>query len=155
MDHLTHDELKALAQVEAPYAVSIFMPTHRMGPDTQQDPIRFGNLLRTLETQLLAEKRRPNVKEFLAPAFALLEDGEFWRFQQEGLAVYLTAEDFHAFPLPYTVEERLVVAERYFLLPLLGLFTGNGHYFILAVSQNQARLFEATRNSIGEVALGS
>lgn len=155
MDHLTYDELKGITQAEDEYSVSIFMPTHRMGNQTQQDPIRFGNLLRELEMRLLDMKRRPNVVAFLERAHALLDDAEFWRFQQEGLAVYFNSNEFHAYPLPYAVEERLVLGDRFFLLPVLPLFTGNGHYFVLAVSQNQARLFEATRNSVGEVPLGS
>ncbi len=153
MDHLSFEELKGIAQAEGEYSVSIFMPTHRMGNQTQQDPIRFGNLLRELELRLLEMKRRPNVEAFLERAKQLLDDGEFWRFQQEGLAVYFNQNEFHAYPLPYAVEERLVLGDRFFLLPVLPLFTGNGHFFVLAVSQNQARLFEATRNSVSEVAL--
>lgn len=45
MDLLALDELGALAAQDAAPCVSLFMPTHRAGEDTRQDPIRFKNLL--------------------------------------------------------------------------------------------------------------
>ena len=46
MDSVTIDDLKALIEREGGPCVSLFMPTHRAGAETQQDPIRFRNLLR-------------------------------------------------------------------------------------------------------------
>ncbi len=46
MKSLTLDQLKELAQQTSSPSISIFLPTHRAGQDTQQDPIRFKNLLR-------------------------------------------------------------------------------------------------------------
>ena len=53
MEKLTLDQLKELAQHTASPSVSIFLPTHRVGRETQQDPIRFKNLLRDAEKQFL------------------------------------------------------------------------------------------------------
>ena len=53
MEKLTLDQIKGLARQTASPSISIFLPTHRTGRETQQDPIRFKNLLRDAEKQLL------------------------------------------------------------------------------------------------------
>lgn len=154
MENLSIDLLQALAQQTQDPSISIFMPTHRAGPDTQQDPIRFRNLLREAERRLLDTGMGPrDVGELLRPAHDLLEDLSFWRHQYDGLAVYVAPGDFHAFRLPFRVEELAAVARSYYVKPLLPLFTNNGHYYVLAISQNEVRLFEGTRHSIGQIDL--
>lgn len=154
MEDLTLEQLKALAQQTQDPSVSIYLPTHRAGPETQQDPIRFRNLLREAERRLQEKGMGArNAADFLQAAQALLEDSSFWRHQYDGLAVFLAAGDFHAFRLPFRVEEMLTVARSYYVKPILPLFTNNGHYYILAISQNDVRLFEGTRHSIGQIDL--
>ena len=154
MEDLTIDQLQALARQTQNPSVSIFMPTHRAGPDTQQDPIRFRNLLREAERLLLDRGMGPRgVGELLRRAHDLLEDSSFWRHQYDGLAVYVAAGDFHAFRLPFGVDELAAVARSYYVKPLLPLFTNNGHFYVLAISQNEVRLFEGTRHSIGQIDL--
>ena len=89
----------------------------------------------------------------LQPAQALLDDLKFWNYQHDGLAVFIAAGDFHYYLLPFSTEELLVVAQSYYVKPVLPLFTNNGHYYILALSLNEVRLFEGTRYGVGQVAL--
>jgi hypothetical protein len=49
MDTITMKELKTFLIRHAGWHVSLFMPTHRAGRETEQDPIRFRNLLREVE----------------------------------------------------------------------------------------------------------
>jgi hypothetical protein len=65
----------------------------------------------------------------------------------------MAAGDFHYYPLPFSVDELLVVAQSYYVKPVLPLFTNNGHYYILALSLNEVRLFEGTRYGVGQMAL--
>jgi hypothetical protein len=154
MKILTLDQIKELAQQTASPSISIFLPTHRAGQDTQQDPIRFKNLLRDAEKQFLGSGMGPReVSALLEPAQALLDDPYFWSRQYEGLAVFMTSEDFHSYRLPFRVEELLIIAQSYYIKPVLPLFTNNGHYYILAISQDGVRLFEGTRNSVGQIDL--
>ncbi len=154
MKNLTLDQIKGLAQQTASPSISIFLPTHRAGQDTQQDPIRFKNLLRDAEKQFLDSGMGPReVDALLKPAQALLDDSNFWNHQSEGLAVFMTSDEFHYFPLPFRVEELLIIAQSYYVTPVLPLFTNNGHYYILAISLNEVRLFEGTRYGVGQIAL--
>ncbi len=154
MENLTLDQLKELAQQTASPSISIFQPTHRTGQETQQDPLRFKNQLREVEKQLLGSGMGPReVSAFLQPAQALLDDSDFWDHQRDGLAVFISANDFHYYHLPFYVEELLIIARSYYVKPVLPLFTNNGHYYILAISQNAVRLFEGTRYSVGQIDL--
>ncbi len=154
MKYLTLDQLKGLAQQVASPSISIFLPTYRTGQDTQQAPIRFKNLLRDAEQQLLDSGMGPHaVSALLQPAQSLLDDSFFWKQQYDGLAVYMTSDDFHYYHLPFRAEELLIIARSYYVKPVLPLFTNNGHYYILAISQNEVRLFAGTRYSVGQIDL--
>jgi hypothetical protein len=154
MENLTLEQLKLLAQQAQNPSISIYLPTHRAGQDTQQDPIRFKNLLREAERQFLDSGIKPReVSALLQSAQALLDDSFFWRHQRDGLAVFIAPDDFHYYHLPFRVEELLVIARSYYVKPILPLFTNNGHYYILAISQDEVRLFEGTRHTVGQIDL--
>jgi hypothetical protein len=154
MELLSRAELKTLIEEPEGLCVSIFLPTHRAGAQTQQDPIRLKNLLREAEEQLLAKEfRAPEAEELLGPARELLDDSVFWRHQSDGLAIFLSAGVFRYYRLPLNFEVLVVVADRYYLKPLLPLFTGDGQFYVLALSQNEVRLLRATRHSVSEVEL--
>lgn len=154
MENLSLDQLKGLAQQASSPSISIYLPTHRTGQNLQQDPIRFKNLLRDAEKQLLSNGMGPReVSAYLQPAQALLDDSDFWEHQNAGLAVFIALDDFHCYRLPFPVEELLIISQSYYLKPVLPLFTNNGHYYILAISQNAVRLFEGTRQSVDQIDL--
>ena len=154
MDKLTLDDLGALALLGAQPCVSLFMQTHRAGPDIQQDPIRLKNLVGRAEEALVeAGLRAPEAREVLEPARALMDNPVFWRHQSDGLALFAAPGLFRTYRLPLDLEELLIVAPRFHIKPLLPLWTGDGHFFILALSQNEVRLLEGTRDGVAEVEL--
>ncbi|MDD2603747.1 MAG: hypothetical protein RBR20_05645 [Desulfobacterales bacterium] len=155
MDRITLEELKeTFLEARFPWCVSIYMPTHRAGREAEQDPIRFKNLLRETENRFLTQGlRSPEARERIKEAHQLLQDGGFWKRRSNGLAVFLSDEGLRAFRLPVPFEETLVVSDRYHVKPLLPLLTRNNRFFILALSQNQIRLLEATDHTAFEVEL--
>jgi hypothetical protein len=154
MELLSRAELETLIEEPEGLCVSIFLPTHRAGAQTQQDPIRLKNLLGEAEERLLAKGlRTQEVAGLLEPARELLADSVFWRHQSDGLAVFLSSGVFRYYRLPLNFEDLVVVADRYNLKPLLPLLTGDGQFYVLALSQNEVRLLRATRHSVSEVEL--
>jgi hypothetical protein len=134
--------------------VSLFMPMHRLGPETQQDSIQFKNLLREAEEHLIAHGlRAPEARELLKPAANLLQNGHFREHQGDGLALLLSPEIFHYYVLPFIFKESVIVANRFHIRPLLRLFSGDGRFYILALSHNKVRLLQGTHYSINEVDL--
>lgn len=156
MELLTLNDLHTLIQKPNRPCVSMFMPTHRAGPGTQQDPIRFRNLLRQANERLtdlgIASRERDAL---LAPMSRFLEpsQADFWREQGDGLALFSSNDLFRCYRLPLSLKELVVVGERFHVKPLLPMFTANGHYYVLALSQNDVRLYHCTRHTVSTVDL--
>lgn len=149
---LTKSELKATIESRAGTCISMFLPTHRAGPEVEQDRIRLRNLLRRAEEELAARGMRvPQVTELLAPAHQLLEDGLFWEHQSDGLAVLVSPGVFRYYRVPVALDELVVVADRFHVKPLLSLVGENNHFYLLALSQNKADLYWASRHEIRPV----
>ncbi len=155
MKQLSQAELEALMQRRDSVCVSLYAPMVKAGPETQQNAIRFKNLLREVADALGERGMTPQeVARFLEPASVLIDDTPFWQHQSDGLAVFLAQGFFRYYRVPIEVRELAVVEERFHLKPMLPLLAGDGRFYILALSQKRARLLEATRHSVREVDLG-
>lgn len=157
MSFLHRSEIEKLLQPSGGPCVSLFMPTVRAG-DTQQNPIRFKNLLREAEKRLmeqghLRQNRNGDAGDFLDPLRALTDDRAFWEHQQEGLALFRSNEVFRAMRLPLEVGELVVVEDRFHLKPIFPLLSGDGHFYILALALKNTRLIRASRHHAEEVDL--
>lgn len=152
MDMITLVELKTLLGRQHDWCVSLYMPTHRHGRETEQGPIRLKNLLREAEERLESKGlRSPDARQMLEPAQRLLQDSGFWRHQSDGLALFITPEAYYTYRLPLPFTELVVISDRFHLKPLLPFFASDGHFYILALSQNEVRLLEGTRHTVDEI----
>lgn len=155
MDVLTRFELEQLMRKEQQWCVSIYMPTHRTGMETQQAPIRLKNLLGKAQKSLADRGMgRRDVQKMLKPVTKLLQDSYFWQHQSEGLVIFLTSNRVRRYRLPLNFEEFATVMDRFHIKPLLPLFTGDGQFYILALSQNEVRLLLGTRYSVSQIDIG-
>ena len=154
MDLLTRDEVRTLIDEHEGSCISIYMPTHQVGEAIKKDPIRLRNLLREAEEGLIAGGlRTPEAQELLEPAQRLVRDGLFWQHQSDGLALFLSAAMFRRYRLPFDFKELVVVGGRFHVKPLLPLLSGDGRFYVLAISQNEVRLLQGTKHSVSEVGL--
>jgi len=154
MDLLTSDHLQYFLTDYPGWHLSLYMPTFHSGRETDQNQIRYKNLLQEAEQRLLDKKlRTPEVRDLLKPALQLLDRPGFWRHQSHGLAVFFSQDLFEYYRLPISFESLVQISDRFHLKPLLPLFTSDGHFYILALSQNQVRLLEGTRDSVDEIDL--
>lgn len=146
-------ELETLVAHQGKLAVSIYVPTSRIPTRVQAESLQLRSLLRDAESQLQAmELRTPAISAMLEPARELIADSNFWRHQQDGLAVFLSEDSFHRYQLPISFKNmELVVAESYHIKPLLPILTDNADFYILAVSQNSMRLLRANRFAVSEL----
>jgi hypothetical protein len=154
MDLLSKEELRSLIQKRETPCVSIYMPTNRVSPETKQNSIRCKNLLREAEQHLkMSGLRTTEVRKLLKPAKAFLKDSIFWQYQGDGLAIFISSDFFRHYRLPVTFKELLVVTDRFHIKPLLHFFSNDGRFYILAISQNEVRLFQCTRHITHEIDL--
>jgi len=154
METLSKDDLQALMQKRKDLCISIYMPTHRSGVDTQQNQIRFKNLLREAEERLVASGMRiQDARSFLEKAQGLVNNVLFWRQQRDSLAFFLSSDLFLHYNLPVNIPDLIVVTDRFHLKPLLPVLSRDERFYLLALSQNEVRLYEGTRLGIQEVVL--
>jgi len=164
MDLFIRDDLKALLAEHGSPCISLFMPTHPGGAEA--DPIRWRKHLAEAEDRLVkAGWRTDPARAFLAPGRRLLADTTFWKNQSDGLAAFLSPSPastegkargegvLRLFRLPVAFQDRMEVANRFSITPLLPLLSADGRFFVLALSQHAVRLLHGTRRGINEVDL--
>ncbi len=149
------DDLRALAEQEQGPCVSLYLPTHRAGrKETQEDPIRLKNAVADAKEQLVkAGYPKDRSSELLQPAADLVTSRDFWLERADGLALFLAPGVFHYYRVPLRLREEVVVADHFSVKQLIPLFSEDGRFYVLALSQKRIRFFEATRTSIQERAV--
>jgi hypothetical protein len=136
-----------------PPCLSLYQPTHRHHPGNQQDPIRFGNLVKALEESLSRRFHKSDIKSLLQPFRALETDRDFWNHTLEGLAVLGSSDMFKVYRLQRPVPELAVAADSFHLKPLLRIRQSADRYQVLGLNRKEVKLFEGNRDSLDEIEL--
>jgi hypothetical protein len=133
--------------------LSLYQPTHRTHPDSQQDPIRFRNLVRTLEQSLTQKYPKPEVRFLLEPYNDLANEHEFWNHAQDGLAILRAPDLLRIYKLQRPVPEFAIVADSFHTKPLLRIIQSADRYQVLGLSRAEIKLFEGNRDALDEIDL--
>ncbi|MEZ4273293.1 MAG: hypothetical protein R3C68_18195 [Myxococcota bacterium] len=153
MMELTNEVLATFSSDHEPPCLSLYQPTHRWHPKNQQDPIRFRNLLKDLETSLGQKYPTAVTRQLLEPFEALAHDVEFWSHTLDGLAVLGGPSIFRALRIPQPVDELVVVADSFHTKPLRRFLQSVDRYQVLGLSLDKIRLFEGNRHALDELEL--
>lgn len=153
MNSRLHDFTAGILRAPEPPCLSLYQPTHRHHPGTQQDPIRFRNLVKALEESLQRKYSARDLRPLLEPFQALADDHEFWNHNLDGLAVLAGPGVFQVYRLQRPVPELAVVAESFHIKPLIRILQSADRYQVLGVNRQQIRLFEGNRDALDEVEL--
>lgn len=154
MNVLNHQRISELTKHRSPQSVSIFMPTHRAGHERQQDDIRLKNVVKHVEDKLQANNISSDIiDQLLEPILNLQSDDSFWEHRSDGLACFASPEAFYAYRVPISLDEQWFVNERFHVRPLLPLLRSDSLVYILCLTQESARLYEATKFAIREIEL--
>jgi hypothetical protein len=145
------NDLDELLACEAQPAVSIYLPTHKAGREIRQDSIRLRNLLSEAAKRLGADRRGPEVEALLEPARRLVEDEEFWRHQDQGLAIFIAPGFERVHKLPIEVAEEVAIGRHFCIRPLLPIVDATGWFWLLTITAGRTRLYRGSRWTIGEV----
>ena len=151
MKLMQHKDLKELIDFEGTPCVSIYLPTASKGRETKEGSIRFKNLLRECGRRLQEnpEMGRRLEAEF-ARAQALTEDAPFWLHQNQGLAVFMAPSFFRYYRVGVRFRQQLHINRRFFIKPMVPLFSYERRFYLLAVNLKQVRFFEIQQDSIFE-----
>lgn len=149
MSLLLERDLGPLLEERPGPCLSFYLPLFGPGPRAQQGPIRLRNLLDRARSDLRAQElQEVAVATLLGPLEDLLTDHSFWSSRESGVALFRAPGFLRAFHLPEAFAERLVVGEHFLLRPLLPLVANDAPFHVLALSQNEVRLLEATSGSV-------
>jgi len=151
---LKETQFKELAEFHGPHCASIFIPTERVseGVKESKDRIHFEQEVRAVRDRLreygLSDRA---IEAMLEPAMKLASDSGFWRRMSDGLAVFIAPDYFKYLTVPVRFESYSYVADHFYVKPLMPLFSGDGRFFILALTLHGAQFYEATRHTLSEV----
>ena len=150
----TTADLRALLGPHEPPCISLYEPTHRSYPaSSQEDPVRYRNLLHRAEESLRERYPARVVRPVLDKLERFASDGDFWIQALSGLAVFGSADDLKVFKLQQPVPELLSVADRFQIKPLIRSIQRDGRYQVLALTLAEAKLYEGTRDTLDTVDL--
>ncbi|HEX6983187.1 MAG TPA: hypothetical protein VF181_10540 [Balneolaceae bacterium] len=151
---ITRETIVNLANQENDTCISIYLPTHKMGEEVQQDPIRLKNLLNEVKNQL-REHNIPEqkIEKLLTEPKKLLDQPSFWSQNDEGLALFISEESFDYFRVPHSFEERILVDDHFLITPLVPMISLEGTFCVLTLSQKNIRLLRCTRINAENVEL--
>ncbi len=147
-------DLKALAQATCP-CLSIFLPVHTTGTNRRPDYSRLHSAIRAAEDKLGALALSPEeVEAFLDPIRKIAEsDVHQGNGETQALAIFRTPERIWHYRLPLPVPETTVLANRFYIKPLLKTRSEELDFYLLALSQKHTRLNHCTAATSEEVQL--
>lgn len=153
MDSLVDEYPADLLLPHEPPCISIYQPTYRGHPENKQDPIRFRNLVKTVEKSLRQKYPTREVQPLLEPFEALAIDRGFWNHTLDGLAVLGASGTFLVYRLQRPVAELAVVADSFHTKPLMRIRQSADRYQVLGLSLTEIKLFEGNRDALDEIEL--
>ncbi|MFO7953002.1 MAG: hypothetical protein R6U91_09410 [Bacillota bacterium] len=147
MELLNREDIEMLLQQKG-YGpcISIYMPTESGREKAKANSIRFKNLVAEAEEQLdnIGIDRQEKQK-LLGPAKQLIDDSYFWSNQTDGFAYFISPGYSKFFRLPIEFNDFATVRESFHIKPLFRLLASDGHFYVLALSQKDARLLRCTQ----------
>lgn len=134
--------------------ISLYMPTDKGREGAKANSIRYKNLLNKAEDEMKkAGKDYREINELLEPANKLIDDSFFWANQSEGFAYFISPGYTRYYRLPVQFDELSVTREVFHIKPLLSLISTDGQFYVLAISQQDARLLRGTNYRAEEIDL--
>jgi hypothetical protein len=139
MPLLTVEEFRGLLGASGSPCISIYFPTARSFPESEQNAVRFANQVRKAEDLLARTLPAKVVAQHIEPLHRLGRR-EPWNPPADGFALFSSEKRGAWYNLPLAMPERVVVADSFHVRPLVRFLQANQHYFLLYLSKKQVRL---------------
>lgn len=153
METLSLATLHTLLDPAQPPCVSIVVPAARGTYDQRQGRLDLKNLVAQARGEVARQLRPHQTDALLAPAEKLLDDGSPWPHGGGGIGFYLAPGHSTVVHVPSVLAPRVMVGERFDVVPLLPVLMPDAEFHVLAMSRKHLKLYRATKHSIEEVHL--
>ncbi len=147
---MNRSDLQLLQAMRGYPALSILLPTHRTFPENRQDPIRVKNLARQAIELLTAQFPKREIEPLLKRLEALVAEIDY-DHALDGLALFANQEIAGKFYLPFPLQERVVLDQTFATRDLVYALNRSPRYWVLALGEQPARLFEGARETLVEI----
>lgn len=154
MTTISAKKFRELAAIEGAFCVSFYLPAHRSGMEVinREDTLLFKNQLKLASEELIRHGMADmEIDEFLQPAWNLYADPGFWRYQKEGLAVFVARDFLQYIHLPYSPSPYIFVAHEFYLKPLIPALHGDGRFYLLGLNLHHVSFYEGDRQKLKEI----
>lgn len=143
---LNEQSLRQLVATAEPPCISTYIPLSEPGAERDQNRIRLKNQLDRAERELDEQgNNRATIEAMLEPLEAMYDADALLRGGASTLAMFRSPREFETLELPVAKAEVTVVGDTFHVKPLLNLVTLNQRFRLLALCQNDVRVFEGDR----------
>lgn len=141
--------VEKLVGVEDDLCVSIILPTTRMPDRRSENEIRLNNLTAEAKKRLLKSSGSAsrNIQKKLDQKTRALDASAF----DSGLAIFVSDTISECIPLPFPVDERLAVNDRFLIKDLIYSLAESIDYYILVLSESKASLYRGHNREISRL----
>ena len=145
VDIPTSADFLALTSHQGEACVSIYLRTTPITQKTMGDRIELKNLAKKAVHQLhMAGVDKRAVAAVAEQLDDLVDDDEFWRFQANSLAIFVTPENTQTFRVPNAFKSMVAVSNRFHVKPLFRTVSFSQTCYVLALAQRSVRLVEVS-----------
>ncbi|HRH44444.1 MAG TPA: hypothetical protein PKY82_22605 [Pyrinomonadaceae bacterium] len=149
---LKKENLLKMAEVRDEWCVSIYLPINQA--DSHQNRERLKQLMFESEKKLLELGMEPvKVARILIPIELMLDNLDFWKDRTVGFAAFLTLDSFVWFSCSGLTQELSLVTDRFHLMPLLRNSSVSNSFYLLTLSRQRIKFFEASETGLKEIIL--
>jgi len=134
--------VRKVKNIHAEACVSIILNTHRTHPDNEKDPILLNNLVKEAKDRLHADYEKRFVWPIEEQLDKLVESIDH-NFNLDSLVIFVNAEFAEYTRLSTPVVDRVVIDNTFATRDIIRSSHEEGAYYILQLSNEQARLIEA------------
>jgi len=127
---------------------SIYIPTDPK--KSTQDSTRLKNALQALVNMDSFNERElgDSVEKIRTD---LVDNNEFWNYQDLGLAVFFDHEGYEYFHIPFEISEAQYLTDHFFISPLLVAASDDTGFYLLDLNFTHPRLFNGARGVLEEI----
>ncbi len=150
VDDFGSKNLRELLEGARAPCVSIYLPTRRGAGAADAHALRFRAAV-ARSRELLEARDGAGAEGVLTGLEELLADREFWRRQDDGLAVFAAPGFRRQFRLRASLPELVSVGPTFHARPLFEYLQAPRRYWVLSLSQKQVRLWEGTADRLTPV----
>lgn len=151
---LPKETFESLASVHGSNCVSIYLPMDKTGKE-QNEHLAQANLkhcIKEVEKTLFEyQYSKEESKNYLEPIKKLIDNVGLWRNPSDGLAIFLDSKKLIFYKIPITFETKTYVADHFYLKPLLPLYVDDGIYYVLELSMDYVKLYQASKYDFNEL----